>query len=111
MNDHCSQCGEPLATTWIFCARCGAHIERPAAEAQQAQIAPAAEEHEPAPVTGAFTGALFGLIAMPLALIFGIMLCFTGWGIVIGIPIIILALLSPLIGPMIGMGAAKGKVL
>lgn len=102
MSDHCSKCGEPLASNWVFCARCGAHIEQPP---------PAAEEHEPAPVTGAFTGMLFGLIAMPLALIFGIMLCFTGWGIVIGIPIIILALLSPLIGPMIGLGAAKGKVL
>lgn len=102
MDEPCTHCGERLASNWIFCARCGAHIERPE---------PVPQEHEPTPVTGAFTGALFGLIAMPLALIFGIMLCFTGWGVVIGIPIIILALLSPLLGPMIGLGATKGKVL
>lgn len=102
MNDLCSTCGEPLASNWIFCSRCGAHIDKPE---------PVPQEHEPAPVTGAFTGALFGIIALPLALIFGIMLCFTGWGIVIGLPIIILAILAPLAGPMVGLGAAKDKVL
>lgn len=102
MDDRCTKCGEPLASNWVFCARCGAHIERAEPEPQ---------EHEPAPVTGAYTGALFGIIALPLALIFGIMLCLTGWGIFIGVPIIILAILSPLLGPMIGLGAAKDKVL
>jgi hypothetical protein len=103
MNDHCTHCGERLASTWTFCARCGAHIEVP--------TPPEPEEHETAPVTGAFTGALFGLIALPLALIFGTMLCLTGWGIVIGIPVIIGAILAPLAGPLVGLGAAKGKVL
>lgn len=109
MNDLCSKCGEPLPSTWIFCARCGAHIERPEPVAQEAAIEP--QEHETAPVTGAFTGALFGIIAVPIALIFGIMLCFTGWGIVIGLPVIILAILAPLLGPLVGLGAAKDKVL
>ena len=102
MDDHCTHCGELVASNWVFCARCGAHIERPE---------PTPQEHEPAPVTNAFAGALFGIIALPIALIFGIMLCLTGWGIVIGIPVIILAILSPLAGPLFGLGAAKGKVL
>jgi len=109
MDDRCTHCGELFASNWVFCARCGAHIERPEPEPLEHEFAP--QEHEPAPVTGAYTGALFGIIAMPLALIFGIMLCITGWGIVIGIPIIILAILAPLMGPMIGLGAAKDKVL
>ena len=106
MNNLCTQCGEPLASTWIHCARCGAHI-------QQAEPAPppVLQEHEPAPVTGAFTGALFGIIVVPIALIFGIMLCLTGPGMIIGIPVIIMAILAPLAGPLIGLGAAKDKVL
>lgn len=111
MNDLCSKCGEPLASKWIFCARCGAHIERTVPAALEQQAAPEPHEHEPAPVAGAFTGALFGIIAVPIALIFGIMLCFTGWGIFIGVPVIILAILAPLAGPMVGLGAAKDKVL
>lgn len=106
MTDHCSKCGEILAPTFVFCSRCGAHVERP-----QPVATPVEEEHELAPVSGAFTGALVGMIALPIALIFGIMLCLTGWGIVIGIPVIILAILSPLAGPLFGLGAAKGKVL
>lgn len=107
MNNPCLQCGEPLETSWTFCARCGAKIEHPAVP----DAAPAGHEHEDAPVTGAFSGVAFGLIAAPIGLIFGIMLCLTGWGIFIGIPVIILAILSPLMGPLVGLGAAKGKVL
>ena len=106
MNGGCLKCGEHVDAEWVFCARCGAKIEGPTAD-----IAPAGHEHEPAPVTGAFSGALFGLIAAPIALVFGIMLCLTGWGIFIGIPVIILAILAPLAGPLVGLGAAKDKVL
>ncbi len=103
MNDLCLHCGEHLTPTWAFCAHCGAHIAPPPA--------PAAHEHENAPVSGAFTGAVFGIIAVPIMLIFGIMLCLTGWGIVIGIPVILGAILAPLAGPLFGLGAAKDKVL
>jgi hypothetical protein len=106
MIDQCLKCGVSLEEEWVFCARCGAKIEGPSAA-----IAPAGHEHESAPVTGAFSGALFGLIAAPIALVFGIMLCLTGWGIFIGIPVIILAIVAPLAGPLLGLGAAKDKVL
>jgi len=103
MSDSCKKCGEPLPEEWIFCARCGARVELAAP--------PQAAEHEPAPVTGAFGGAAFGLIAAPIMLIVGIMVCLTGWGIFIGIPIILGAILAPLAGPLFGLGAAKRKVL
>jgi hypothetical protein len=106
MVDHCTKCGESLASTWVFCSRCGGHIEQP-----EPVAAPVPQEHEKAPVKGAFSGALFGIIAVPIALIVGIMLCLTGPGIIIGIPVIILAILAPLLGPMVGLGAAKDKVL
>jgi hypothetical protein len=101
------KCGETLDGAWIFCPHCGAQPEHtPAAE-----ISPAGHEHQPAPVAGAFGGALFGLIAAPIGLIVGIMMCLTGWGIFIGIPVILLAILAPLAGPLFGLGAAKDKVL
>jgi hypothetical protein len=107
MNEVCLKCGEHVAAEWVFCAKCGVRVE----PTPTAPIAQAGHEHEPAPVTGAFSGALFGLIAAPIALVFGIMLCLTGWGIFIGIPVIILAILAPLAGPLVGLGAAKDKVL
>jgi hypothetical protein len=101
------KCGETLDQAWTFCPHCSAKVDRPPA----AEIAPAGHEHEPAPVTGAFGGALFGVIAAPIGVVFGIMLCLTGWGIFIGIPVIFLSILAPLAGPLVGLGAAKDKVL
>ncbi len=106
MSDQCLKCGVRLEEEWVYCAGCGAKIEAPTAE-----IAVAGHEHEPAPVTGAFSGALFGLIAVPIGLVVGIMLCLTGWGIFLGIPVIVLAVVAPLAGPLMGLGAAKDKVL
>lgn len=106
MSSPCKKCGETLNPAWTFCAQCGVKIDHPTAE-----IAPAGHQHEPAPVTGAFGGALFGMIAAPIGIVFGIMLCLTGWGIFIGIPVIFLAILAPLAGPLIGLGAAKDKIL
>ena len=104
MTTTCSKCSEPLASDWAFCARCGTEVPSDAP-------ATAGHEHEPTPVAGAFSGALFGLIAAPIGLVFGIMLCLTGWGIFIGIPVIVLSMLAPLAGPLLGLGAAKDKVL
>ncbi len=106
MIDACTKCGRQLEEQWEFCAHCGTKLA-----ASPAEIAPAGHEHQPAPITGAFSGAAFGLIAAPIALVFGIMLCLTGWGIFIGIPVIVLAILAPLAGPLLGLGAAKDKVL
>ena len=100
MTDLCTHCGEHLAQPAIFCARCGARAIHP----------PEHLEHPPeekAPVTGAFSGLYFGLLALPLMLIVGIMLCLTGWGIVFGLPILVLAIFAPLAGPLFGMGVVK----
>ncbi len=103
MTDLCTHCGEHLASPAIFCARCGARHSHPAETRSEH---PAAEK---APVTGAFSGLYPGLIALPLMLIVGIMLCLTGWGIVFGLPIIALSVFAPLAGPLLGMGAGKDE--
>ncbi|KAA6459198.1 zinc ribbon domain-containing protein [Acidobacteria bacterium AB60] len=99
MSDFCAHCGERLAEPALFCSRCGGRVLHP----QEHAHLPA----EKVAVGGAFSGLYLGLIALPLLLIFGIMLCLTGWGIVFGLPVIVLAILAPLAGPLFGLGVAK----
>lgn len=104
MNNLCEHCGEHLADPWVFCARCGARVLRTPEPSEPVKP-------EAAPVTGAFSGLYFGLILAPVMIIVGIMLCLTGLGAFLGVPMIIGGVLAPLAGPLFGMGAAKGKVL
>jgi hypothetical protein len=66
------------------------------------------EKLEKSPAPGAFGGLLFGMLAVPILVIVGTMLCLTGLGAILGIPMILAAVIAPLLGPMIGMGALKG---
>jgi DNA-directed RNA polymerase subunit RPC12/RpoP len=50
-----------------------------------------------------------GLIAAPILIFPGILLCFLGWGIVLGIPMILLGILMPIAAPIFGQGEHKGK--
>lgn len=103
MEGHCSKCGVQLESPWKFCPQCGA----PFATEIQPKAEP--ETHQKSPAPGAFTGLLFGVIALPIMIIVGTMLCLTGLGAIFGIPMIIAAVFMPLLGPMYGLGALKGK--
>lgn len=100
MDAACLHCETKLASPWKFCPNCGA-----AAPKELRQPA----ETEKAPVKGPFSGLLFGVIAAPVMIMVGVMLCLTGLGAILGIPMIIGGVLAPLAGPMIGLGAIKGK--
>jgi DNA-directed RNA polymerase subunit RPC12/RpoP len=103
MNELCSKCGAHLSSPWRFCPLCGSVIPPQDLE----QHAPS--EPEKAPVQGAFSGLLFGVIVAPMCIIVGTMLCLTGLGAFLGVPMIIAGVLAPLLGPMIGIGELKGK--
>jgi predicted amidophosphoribosyltransferase len=100
MDQHCLKCDAHLASPWKFCPNCGAaathELHKPA-------------ESEKAPLQGPFSGLLFGVLAAPVMIIVGTMLCLTGLGAFLGVPMIIGGVLAPLAGPMIGFGAVKGK--
>ncbi len=66
--------------------------------------------HEPekVPVRNGFSGLFFGLIAAPVLIIVGGMICLTGLGIVLGIPLIVAGVLAPLIGPLMGVNSLRG---
>lgn len=103
MSELCSKCGAHLSVPWRFCPLCGA-VAQPA---NQQDETPA--EAEKAPVKAAYSGLLFGVIVAPMCIIVGTMLCLTGLGAFLGVPMIIAGVLSPLLGPMIGIGEPKGK--
>ena len=97
MNNLCSQCQQLLEPQWRFCAHCGASIPR-VTEMETEHPTP-----EPAPVKGAFGGMFFGFVAAPLLLVVGSLLCLTGLGAFLGVPMIIAGVLAPLAGSLYGM--------
>jgi hypothetical protein len=102
MAGQCLKCGTKLASPWSFCPHCGAAINHEAPKAPSPE-----EEHIPA--RGAFGGLLAGMLVAPILVIAGTMVCLTGWGIFLGIPMIIAGIFAPLAGPLFGMGEYRGK--
>ncbi len=100
MSRICSECATQITASWRFCPHCGASA--PAA-------VPQPEEREKAPLRNAWSGLAFGVIAAPIMIIVGVMLCLTGLGAFLGVPLIIGGVLAPLAGPMIGLNELKGE--
>jgi DNA-directed RNA polymerase subunit RPC12/RpoP len=101
MNVTCGKCGEHLEPAWAFCPYCAA----PCRHETEAHT----QKHEKAPVSGGFSGLLFGLVAAPVLIITGSMICLTGLGVFLGVPLIILGILAPLIGPVLGLNGQHGE--
>ncbi len=99
METNCTKCGLHLVAQWSFCPHCGTTIQHEHHEPEQRHV----------PARGAFGGLLYGVIAAPILIIAGVMICLTGWGLFIGVPIIAMGVLAPLAGPIFGMGEHKGK--
>ena len=102
MNGICSKCGKHLAPDWAFCPHCAASVLHEV----QTRVEP---EHEPAPVRSAFSGLLLGLVAAPVLIISGGMICLTGLGVFLGVPLVIAGVCAPLVGSLLGLNALKGK--
>lgn len=101
MSAPCIKCGSPLEVSWGFCPKCGlavSHETRPHAEHAV---------HEKSSVPGAFGGLFFGVVIAPVLIIFGTLLCLTGLGAFLGVPLILVAIIAPLLGPLLGMGEHK----
>ncbi|MGB8261115.1 MAG: zinc ribbon domain-containing protein [Terracidiphilus sp.] len=102
MDAMCSKCGAHLSSPWKFCPHCGAAATHPEHKHEPGEV-------ERAPITGAFSGLLFGMLVVPMLVIVGTMLCLTGLGAFLGVPLIVLAVFAPLLGPMIGIGNPQGN--
>jgi hypothetical protein len=102
MSTLCSGCGRQLDPNWKFCAECGSHLSH---EPEK----PSHLKSEKAPVQGPFGGLLLGVIATPILIIVGTLLCLTGLGAIAGVPMIIAGVFAPLLGPVFGFAALRGK--
>lgn len=105
MKTQCLKCGLQLEEVWEFCPVCGI------ASAPKHEVHLADVPHEDAPVSSIFGGAVIGVIAVPLLLIPGALLCFTGVGAVLGIPLIVAAIAAPLLGVTVGTTQFKGSTV
>jgi hypothetical protein len=107
MTGLCLKCGAQLSSPWRFCPLCGAEVSAVELTPQIRQQPPAAPEK--APIRGAFGGLFLGVIVTPICIIVGTMLCLTGLGAILGIPMIVGGIAAPLLGPMINLGEPKGE--
>jgi DNA-directed RNA polymerase subunit RPC12/RpoP len=101
MDGPCLKCGAPLTSSFKFCPRCGTSVS----ELLPHEPPP----HEKAPVKEAFSGLFLGTLVGPAMIVTGAMLCLTGLGVFLGVPLIIGGVLAPLIGPMVGMNSLRGN--
>jgi hypothetical protein len=99
MNAHCEKCGVVVASAWCFCPQCGTAIPHEKQEVVR----------QPMSTRGTFSGLYIGLVAAPILIISGVMLCLTGWGLFFGVPFILLGIMAPLYGPIVGMREHLGK--
>ena len=99
MSSPCSKCGTQMENSWGFCPKCGLAVTVHKPRAREPHL-----PHEKSSVPGAFAGLLFGVIIAPVLIILGTLLCLTGLGAFLGVPMIIAAILAPLAGPLLGLG-------
>lgn len=85
MDHHCRRCGAGMEEAWSFCPRCGSYTS-------EKLHAETAEEQTAAPVRGMVLAGLtsIGLIAV------GVGLFFTGWGMFLGFPLVLVGAITPL---------------
>jgi len=101
MAGRCPKCGANVAASFVFCPGCGTKTD-------------SLIHHEPpppekAPAKQAFSGLLLGAIVAPGMIVTGVLLCLTGLGAFLGIPLIIGGAIAPLVGPMVGMDSLRGN--
>lgn len=104
MSGSCIQCGASLQDSWKFCPHCGA-LRAPSPTTPAEKSPP----HEPAPARYAFGGLFFGLVTAPVLIIYGTMISLLGPWMVLGIPMIILGICAPILGPYLAINAVRGK--
>jgi len=101
MAAQCPKCGAHITGSFVFCPGCGTKVD-------------SLTHHEPpppekAPVKQAFGGLLLGGLVAPAMIVTGAMLCLTGLGAFLGVPLIIGGVIAPLVGPVVGIESLRGN--
>jgi predicted amidophosphoribosyltransferase len=101
MDGLCPKCGVQLVSSFAFCPGCGRQVA--------SLIHHDPPPPEKAPVKQAFGGMLLGAVVAPAMIITGAMLCCTGLGAFLGVPLIVGGVVAPLVGPMVGLDSLRGN--
>lgn len=94
----CPRCAAAFNPGWNFCPQCGFAIS-----------AAVPGKREKSSTRDAMGGMLFGVLTAPVCLIVGGMLCCTGLGAFAGVPLILLGILAPLLGSVLGLYELRGR--
>jgi hypothetical protein len=98
----CSHCHTHLEGPWKFCPNCGyGNRHEDVRQEFDGQSSPPVASP---PLPGLYGGFFLGAIIAPTCLIVGSLLCLTGLGAIVGIPMIVAGLLAPLLGTVYGTG-------
>jgi predicted RNA-binding Zn-ribbon protein involved in translation (DUF1610 family) len=108
MTNQCSNCEMRLAQSWTFCPHCGVAIVHETQHHEMHNIEPTPLPQKTS-VKGGFGGLLVGLVITPVCIIVGTLLCLTGLGALLGVPMIIGGIIAPLAGSIFGLGEHRGK--
>jgi hypothetical protein len=102
----CTRCGSTLSGGVAFCSAC----RHPARDLTRAFAVSSAASNQAARAKGlgAFAGWIAGGAVAACLIVVGFLLCLTGVGMILGIPIILAGFVMPFIGPFLGARALKG---
>jgi predicted RNA-binding Zn-ribbon protein involved in translation (DUF1610 family) len=102
-----------MAQSWSFCPHCGAAMAQKAQHHEmqhhEMQYTETPLPHEKTSVKGGFGGLLVGLVVTPVCIIVGTLLCLTGLGAFLGVPMIIAGVVAPLAGSIFCLGEHRGR--
>jgi DNA-directed RNA polymerase subunit RPC12/RpoP len=113
MNASCMKCGAHIESSWKFCPECGTTqvAEAPLSPNLESSHLepPQPQEHERSTAQYGFIGLVLGLFAATPLVIYGGMMCLLGPPMVFGIPLIIMGVAAPILGPYLAINAVRGK--
>lgn len=100
----CPFCAEEIKQEAIFCKHCKSYLIN-----LPEQNSVVSTQSSGAKTVGVASGCLAGLGCGIWLIFFGIILSATGIGAIIGIPMILIGILMPVLAPIMGLTAIKGK--
>jgi len=108
---YCNKCGSPVNPKSKKCQRCGTAVETDAKSNSITTSGQTADttQAKSAKVQGVLLGIATASVGLGCLIPLGIVLCFTGIGALVGIPLILLGLFYSVFEPLKGLGALKGE--
>lgn len=106
---NCPDCGKQISDRAAACPNCGAPPVADESATTPQLVQQVVTPTESAKLEGVVIGTASGCLTSVLLFVGGGLLCATGIGALIGVPMIIGAILAPIVGPLLGLAHKKGR--